>query len=407
MKKVILEADGGSRGNPGIAGAGSVLRDANGTPLKELAYVVGTATNNVAEYHGLLNGLIAARELGATDLDIRLDSKLIVEQMSGRWKIKHPDMQVLASQCQDVLAHFNSATFTWVPRAQNSAADALANIAMDAMSKGAGVGFVGDSAEAEPAALVDATPPAPSNPAPSAPAAPEPSNAAPPAAPGSVVKHTAGNPQDWNGSTGTPMRLLMVRHGETDMSVRKQYSGVSDPALTIIGMQQAAAVADAIAAYTQAKVAAVVTSPLERAKYTAEQIAAATRAPLVVHEALAEMNFGQWEGLSATQAAKRDPDLHAQWLADPTVAAPGGESAQDVSERVAQELISLMGEYSGQTIIVVSHVTPIKEILCNALGANPLMGRRMHLDLASLSIAEFYADGSGCVRVLNDTSYLR
>ena len=95
--KITIYTDGGSRGNPGVAGSGSVLFDASGTTLAEIAYVVGQdASNNVAEYHGLLRGLEAARDLGATEVEVFMDSKLVVEQMSGRWKIKHPDMKKLA-----------------------------------------------------------------------------------------------------------------------------------------------------------------------------------------------------------------------------------------------------------------------------------------------------------------------
>ncbi|MFC2593213.1 MAG: reverse transcriptase-like protein, partial [Corynebacterium matruchotii] len=131
--KLVIEADGGSRGNPGIAGSCTVIYEADGTTVvRKLAYVVGTATNNVAEYHALYNGLCVAQQLGATDISVRMDSKLVVEQMSGRWKIKHPDMRELALKCQKILRTLHSAEFTWVPRRQNAAADALANLAMDA-----------------------------------------------------------------------------------------------------------------------------------------------------------------------------------------------------------------------------------------------------------------------------------
>lgn len=143
--KVQIFADGGSRGNPGIAGSGSVIIDAaSGQTLRTIAWVVGKkATNNVAEYQGLINGLQAAADLGAREVAVRMDSKLVVEQMSGRWKIKHPDMQKLALRARELLARFAEVTFTWVPRKENAAADALANEAMDAAEKGHEVGEVG------------------------------------------------------------------------------------------------------------------------------------------------------------------------------------------------------------------------------------------------------------------------
>ena len=136
--KVQIKADGGSRGNPGIAGSGTVLYDASGTVLTSIADYVGTATNNVAEYRALLNGLEAARDLGATEVEVLMDSKLVVEQMSGRWKIKHPDMKELALKAQAIARDFDAISYTWIPRAENSEADALANQAMDA---GAGKGL--------------------------------------------------------------------------------------------------------------------------------------------------------------------------------------------------------------------------------------------------------------------------
>lgn len=128
--RVALFCDGGSRGNPGIAGSGSVLYNEAGDTLAEIAYVVGAkSTNNVAEYYGLLRGLEAARDLGATRVDVSMDSKLVVEQMTGRWKIKHPDMQKLARDARDVAKSFDKVTYTWVPRAKNKKADELSNVA--------------------------------------------------------------------------------------------------------------------------------------------------------------------------------------------------------------------------------------------------------------------------------------
>jgi len=136
-RALIVEADGGSRGNPGVAGYGAVVRDASsGSLLVELAQPLGQASNNVAEYSGLLAGLKAAAEIDpAARVQVRLDSKLVVEQMSGRWKIKHEDMRRLALEarevCRDIESAGGTVQFEWVPRAQNKAADALSNDAMD------------------------------------------------------------------------------------------------------------------------------------------------------------------------------------------------------------------------------------------------------------------------------------
>ncbi len=133
--RVVVEADGGSRGNPGPAGYGAVVLDPDTDQvLVERAEALGVATNNVAEYQGLIAGLRAAIELGATDVEVRMDSKLVVEQMSGRWKIKHPAMQPLAREAAALAGEIGSVRFQWIPRLRNSRADALANQAMDAQA---------------------------------------------------------------------------------------------------------------------------------------------------------------------------------------------------------------------------------------------------------------------------------
>ena len=130
--EVIVEADGGSRGNPGPAGFGAVVLDkATGDVLAERRAGLGIATNNVAEYSGLIAGLEAARDLGADSVAVRMDSKLVIEQMSGRWKINNVPLRALAAQARDLVADFHLVTFEWIPRARNAHADRLANEAMD------------------------------------------------------------------------------------------------------------------------------------------------------------------------------------------------------------------------------------------------------------------------------------
>jgi probable phosphoglycerate mutase len=131
---LIVEADGGSRGNPGTAAGGAVVIDpSTGTVLSEVGVYLGIASNNVAEYNGMIAGIGAALEREPAAIHVRMDSKLVVEQMTGRWKIKHPDMQALARRAHELIgAHL--VTFEWVPRNENTLADAAANEAMDAMA---------------------------------------------------------------------------------------------------------------------------------------------------------------------------------------------------------------------------------------------------------------------------------
>src|SRR3954447_15772670 len=130
-RRVIVEADGGSRGNPGPAGYGAVVRDADtGELLAEASGGLGHTTNNVAEYSGLIAGLRAALKEGAAAAEVRMDSKLVVEQMSGRWQVKQPHLRPLASEAGGLARELGDVTYTWIPRARNAHADRLANEAM-------------------------------------------------------------------------------------------------------------------------------------------------------------------------------------------------------------------------------------------------------------------------------------
>lgn len=363
--KVIVEADGGSRGNPGPAGYGSVVWSADhGTVLAESKQAIGRATNNVAEYRGLIAGLEEAAKLGATEVDVRMDSKLVVEQMSGRWQVKNPDLKTLIAQAKAIANRFDRVSYTWIPRADNSHADRLANEAMDA------------AAELEDPEDDDNT----------------------------VKHHAPVSPAGWTGARGAPTRLLLLRHGQTELSTQRRYSGRGNPALTDIGHRQA----DAAALHLGQRggIAAVVTSPLQRAYDTAAKAAKALGVDVAVDDDLIETDFGAWEGLTFTEAAERDPELHRSWLRDTSVTPPDGESFDGVARRVQAARRRIIGEYAGETVLVVSHVTPIKTLLRLALDAGPGILYRLHLDLASLSIAEFYPDGASSVRLVNDTSYL-
>ncbi|OBI07272.1 acid phosphatase [Mycolicibacter nonchromogenicus] len=368
--KVVVEADGGSRGNPGPAGYGAVVWSADhSTVLAEAKEAIGVATNNVAEYRGLVAGLTEAARLGAAEVAVFMDSKLVVEQMAGRWKVKHPDLIPLHRQARELASRFDHVRYSWIPREKNSHADRLANQAMDAAQKGE----VTDSADPDPD--------------------PKPARKAPaPAAPG------------WTGATGTPTRLLLLRHGQTELSVNRRYSGRGNPPLTDIGRRQANAAARYLA--ERGGIAAVISSPLQRCRDTAEAAARQLRLEVTVDEDLTETDFGAWEGLTFAEAAERDPDLHRRWLKDTSTQPPGGESFDAVQQRVAAARDRIVADHAGSTVLVVSHVTPIKTVLRLALDAGPAILYRLHLDLASLSIAEFYGDGPSSVRLVNQTAYL-
>ncbi|MCX5269610.1 bifunctional RNase H/acid phosphatase [Streptomyces sp. NBC_00199] len=541
MREFIVEADGGSRGNPGPAGYGSVVIDATtGETLVERAEFIGVATNNVAEYRGLVAGLRAARELDpSARVRVRMDSKLVVEQMSGRWKIKHPDMKPLAAEAARVLPP-GQVSYEWIPREQNKHADRLANEAMDAGKRGEQW-----DEGASRAALDARSAPAPAAPEPSGPpgdaaagaakarealaraprsrataervaeaAAEAPADAAAlrgggaetvaegvargvagtaagnrmeavtegrsgaaeetsseavtegrsaavgetcrtttapgtraepvaedvrrtvaeavsepraktgddvraartvalsaadataPAAAGPAAAPTVG----WGAAPdlGAPATFVLLRHGETPLTPQKRFSGSggTDPSLSDVGRGQAERVAAALA--RRGTVQHILASPLARTRETAGIVAARLGLEVTVEDGLIETDFGAWEGLTFGEVRERHPDDLNAWLADPEAEPTGGgESFAATAVRIAAARDRLVAAYAGRTVLLVTHVTPIKTLVRLALGAPPESLFRMELSAASLSAVAYYADGNASVRLFNETSHLR
>lgn len=352
--RVIVEADGGSRGNPGPAGFGAVVFDAaTRAVLAERSEAIGTETNNVAEYSGLIAGLSAAHELGARRVLVRMDSKLVVEQMSGRWSIKNPSMRSLAREATSLRDVFESVTFEWIPREKNKHADRLANEAMDRAA-------------------------------------------------GKTPKVTRPAAGVWVPPMGPPTRLVLVRHGSTIHSAERRFSGHNDLPLNDVGRRQAAA----LAARSFGDVTAVVSSPLRRAVETAEAIAAPLGLAVTLADDLIEADFGDWEGLTFAEAGTSHPDELAAFMASADSAPPGGESFSSVGRRVRRGREEVVAAHPGETVVVVTHVTPIKTLVRFALDAPPSAMFRLHLDTASVSIVDYFADANSSVRLVNDTSHL-
>ncbi|MEV7500532.1 bifunctional RNase H/acid phosphatase [Streptomyces sp. NPDC093018] len=394
MREFIVEADGGSRGNPGPAGYGAVVCDAaTGQTLLEAAEYIGVATNNVAEYRGLLAGLRAAHTLDpAATVHVRMDSKLVIEQMSGRWKIKHPSMKPLATQARTVFPP-DRVTYEWIPRAENKHADRLANEAMDAGARGE-QWSPGDSvADMDVAAGSSAA----------AAGTPAVVAAGHRDAPGTTARGWTSAPD-----LGAPATLVLLRHGETPLTPQKRFSGSggTNPPLSAAGRDQAHRVADALA--RRGTVQAVLASPLARTRETAEIVAARLNLDVVVEDGLRETDFGAWEGLTFGEVRDRYPDDLNAWLADPAARPTGGgESFAEVAARIAVTQDELVTAHAGRTVLLVTHVTPIKTLVRLALGAPPESLFRMELSAASLSAVAYYADGNASVRLFNDTSHLR
>jgi probable phosphoglycerate mutase len=360
-ESVVIEADGGSRGNPGDAAYGAVLRDADtGEVIAERAEPIGVATNNVAEYRGLIAGLeLYAEHTPEADLEVRMDSKLVVEQMSGRWKIKHPDMRPLA-MAANRLAPFGT-TYTWIPREQNKHADRILNEALDEQA-----GKSSRKPRQEPA-----TEPA--------------------------------KPRGWSAELGTPTTLILVRHGETAHTRDKKFSGRGgdDPGLNADGRAQVRAVADWLAPLAE-EIDAVVTSPLRRTTETAEIIAERLGKTLDVEDGLAEAAFGSWDGLTFAEVREKYPDDLEAWLGSLDVAPGGaGDSFTAMDTRVRRARDRLIAAHPGKAVLAVSHVTPIKLLVKLALDAPLDVVYKMELAPASVTVISWFEDGRASMRMFN------
>ena len=247
---------------------------------------------------------------------------------------------------------FDSVRFEWIPRDRNTHADALANRAID-----------------------------------------------------EAVDEARGG--SWEPPAGVPTRLIIVRHGATEFTAERRYSGRGDVPLSALGEAQAKAAATRVAALA-GPVAAVLSSPLSRCTATAASIVAALPDPTDVRtEAdLIECDFGAWEGLTFAEVRAKWSTEMTRWLASPAVAPPGGESFRAVTTRVRRFVTGVRSAYPSATVVVVSHVSPIKIMLRDALSAGDAFLHRMHLDAAGISVVDSWPDGGVSVRTVNETAHL-
>lgn len=406
-RRLVVETDGGSRGNPGPAGFGAVVRDADtGAVLAEVAEAIGTATNNVAEYRGLLAGLRAVAGIDPqAQVEVRADSKLVVEQMSGRWQIKHEDMRRLAAEARGVLPAEN-VRYTWVPRARNTHADRLANEAMDAAAAGRTWAVGTSSASSGDPSPADG----PVSGAGARPAGGGRSGGSAPSTPGGSVR--APRP-----SVGDPTTLLLIRHGRTPLTEAGRFSGRNgeDPALSAAGEQDAARVADVVAGLggpggllaDVAGPSVVVCSPMRRARQTASVVAERLGLPVETDQEWIESGFGAWEGLTYGEIVRRYPAEMAAWQGSTTVPPPGGgESLDDVVERVAAARRRALRDHAGSTVVVVTHATPVRAVLQDALAAGPQALWRLRITAGGLSVVRYWDDDQAEVATINATSHL-
>lgn len=383
FSQLIIEADGGSRGNPGPSGSGAVVIDGDtGRVITEISTFGGVATNNVAEYRAVIAGLKEAfRRNPEANITVRMDSKLVVEQMSGKWKIKHPDMQVLGIEVQKLISG-KSVTWVWIPREQNSRADALANEAMDNET---------DSirqleGEPEPSSKsIEFNPISPSS----------------VRAPGQVTEPLT--------------TIILVRHGRTALTEAHKISGGTgdDPNLSRLGHQDAESVAQLIGGFGSdstfahlPKPTAVVSSPMQRTRETAAHIASVLGVAVDTEELLREISFGDWDGHTNEEVAKLWPEIFESWRGSWTESPPNGESLEVFDARIRKARRIVLEKYRGQTVVVVAHVMPIRGFITLAMDGGPAGYWRPQVAPCSLSVIRHWGEEFAELVTANFTAHL-
>jgi probable phosphoglycerate mutase len=270
-------------------------------------------------------------------------------------------MRPLAEQARQLAPA--GTTWTWVPRERNAAADALANAALDSERDG-GTGLVTGPAER--------------------------ASAAAPAATG------------WGGAhSGSATTFVLLRHGVTSSTDRKAFSGSggTDPELTETGHEQARRAAQWLLA--RGGIDAIVASPMRRTLETAAAAADVLGLDVEIDDGFIETSFGDWDGFTFAEIQERWGDELTAWLGSTAVAPPGGETFDAVGERVAAARDRLMATYAGKTVLVVTHVTPIKTLVRLALEASMDVIYKFELSPASITTVQWWPDGPGSVRNVN------
>ena len=380
IDRLQIEADGGSRGNPGPAAYGSVVRNPQtGEILASEGATIGVDTNNVAEYRGVIAALLLAREINPQAIiEAKLDSKLIVEQMSGRWKVKNDNMRRLIHQ---VHAAFEPSRvkYTWVPREQNKTADALVNAALDGAPSRH---IFWERFDGIPVEV-----------------------AVPDEAPERVVAAKVSLP-GFAPDLGEPTRLLVARHGVTAHTLDKRFSGqATDLPLADAGIEQARALALELQDRGGADI--LISSPVRRARETAEIVSVQLGLDIEFEQGFAEAEFGEWDGYTFAEVKDMWPRELQAWLNSTEIPPPGGESYVQVQARVDRALRRVLDTHAGMRVVVVSHVTPIKTLVGLAIDAPLTSLFKMHMPPCSLTTLSWWADGNSSMSSFGESHHLR
>lgn len=366
---LIIQADGASKGNPGPASFGVAIFTSDGELVAEVFEAIGVATNNQAEYRAVLAGLRAAVDLlpshgTSRAIHIQMDSKLVIEQLAGRWKIKNSELQQLAMQAQQLMREFE-VKLEWIPRERNAIADGLANRAL--------LNLQGDST---------------------------------PSAIASIQPKSIRAPRQ----SVEPTVVWAIRHGHTQMTEGGLISGGgADPSLSDFGKQEAARIPQEIKRLAQLfslqLPEVIIHSPQLRARQTAEMISEQLFISLQTEPRLREIEFGDWEGVSMDSLVGISQPEIDQWRGSTKLRPPGGESVADLERRVSQVLKGHVN--SGQaSVALVAHMMPMRAIYRGATGATESAHWGVNFNPASVSVYRFFGETFAEVFAVNSTAHL-
>jgi ribonuclease H / adenosylcobalamin/alpha-ribazole phosphatase len=365
---IFVYCDGASRGNPGPASYGVSIVDSNGKPIAEFGEALGIRTNNYAEYQGVIAALRYLSDTDYRDVTIRMDSKLVIEQLAGRWKVKSPDMRELVAEASRLLGPFK-ATLEWIPREENSRADELANQALD-----------GTVPEFEPAAIELS----------------------------GIQPRSIRAPRQ----TKEPVTLVLVRHGHTKMTEKDLIAGGDgdDPELSDLGLLDARAAASTIAPlldyFKLPQASKIIHSPMTRTTQTAAVISRELGLATSSDERLREIGFGSWNGQEMTTITANNPELVRSWQGSKTIAPDQGESIADLVARITPLLTELTEQHSGETVVLVSHMMPVRTFCAlSAKGADALYWST-NFSPGSVSIIRFFGTEFAEQFVINSCQHL-
>lgn len=349
---IFLYADGASRGNPGPAAYGVHVETESGETIADFGESLGVATNNQAEYAAVIAGLRYLTQTEHRRVVVRMDSKLVVEQLSGNWKIKNPGMVELAIEARALASKFEI-EFQWIPREQNSAADANANRALDEGDFSTVSNSLLELASIQPRGI---------------------------RAPRQLIE---------------PTTLVVVRHGHTVNTERNVISGGdgTDPELSELGIWEAEGTAEVlprlITYFGLPEIAAIHHSPMLRTTQTAQAMARIVPVPLFPDQRLREIGFGDWEMRQIVELEADSSAEVAAWRGSMSARPPGGESVLDLQQRVWESLDELIESYRGRTVVVSTHMMPTRAFAAAAYKSEaPYWG--LGTSPAGISIYRFF-----------------